>query len=126
MDNLFITRLLEMTAALGLKRSKFADKIGSKASVIYGWEDGKSYPGFETLQKIYIATPINLNWLIGGEGEIFREGTPERKNNLGAIQKGNENGTDYKILYDQSLAQISLLERTVSDKEEIIKLLKSK
>lgn len=54
--------------------NSFADNIGVKSPVIYNIIKGRrSKPSFEVLQKILIAfETINANWLLKGEGEVWR------------------------------------------------------
>jgi len=67
-------RIAQLIAAEGLTSSKFADTIGVQRSSISHILSGRNNPSMDFIQKIRNSFPnINLEWLIGGIGEIFKE-----------------------------------------------------
>ncbi|RED97535.1 helix-turn-helix domain-containing protein [Marinoscillum furvescens] len=67
-------RISQLITNLQMNPNSFADNIGVKSPVIYNIIKGRrSKPSFEVLQKILIAfETINANWLLKGEGEVWR------------------------------------------------------
>jgi transcriptional regulator with XRE-family HTH domain len=68
-------RISDLITQLDLNPNSFADAIGVKGTVIYNILKGrKSKPSFEVLQKIILAyQTINANWLLNGDGEIWKK-----------------------------------------------------
>lgn len=126
MGDEFINRLMSIMEALHMAPGTFAGKLGIKPSVVYAWRDGRNKPGWELLQKISITFAININWLVTGEGEMFLAKSSGGPNNFNAVSEPEANYPDYQLMYEQALARISLLEKTIADKEEIIELLKER
>ena len=62
-----------MIGKLEMNNNSFALSIGKSPSNIKPIIDGKSKPGYEMLEAIFKKYPqINRDWLLMGEGEIFR------------------------------------------------------
>ncbi|MEQ8472539.1 MAG: hypothetical protein RIC35_15210 [Marinoscillum sp.] len=68
-------RISELISDLQTNPNSFADNIGVKSPVIYNIIKGRrSKPSYEVLQKILIAySTVNANWLLRGEGAIWKE-----------------------------------------------------
>ncbi|WP_421870077.1 hypothetical protein [Marinoscillum sp.] len=68
-------RISDLITNLETNPNSFADKIGVKSPVIYNIIKGRrSKPSYDLLQKILITySAINANWLLKGEGDIWRE-----------------------------------------------------
>jgi transcriptional regulator with XRE-family HTH domain len=72
-------KILQLIEALKLNNNSFSKRIGVAPSVIGNITGGrKGKPSFELLEKIGVAFPeVSLEWLIRGEGEMFRGETGE-------------------------------------------------
>ncbi|MAE84475.1 MAG: hypothetical protein CMB80_17165 [Flammeovirgaceae bacterium] len=68
-------RISDLISDLDTNPNSFADKIGVKSPVIYNIIKGRrSKPSYDLLQKILITYgAINANWLLKGEGPIWKE-----------------------------------------------------
>ncbi|MFY0598581.1 MAG: helix-turn-helix transcriptional regulator [Cyclobacteriaceae bacterium] len=68
-------RISDLINKLELNPNSFADAIGVTGTVIYNIIKGRrSKPSFEVLQKILLAyQTINANWLLNGDGKIWKE-----------------------------------------------------
>ncbi len=68
-------RISDLISDLQTNPNSFADQIGVKSPVIYNIIKGRrSKPSYDLLQKIMIAYgAINANWLLKGEGPIWKE-----------------------------------------------------
>lgn len=70
-------RLAELIKKLGLKQQKFAQEIGVSQPTISDWINKPNVnPSIESLTKIANTFHVNLNWLLTGEGAMFRELIP--------------------------------------------------
>ena len=66
-------RIKHIINTKGLTSSKFADIIGVQRSGISHILSGRNKPGLELLNKILVNfTDISGDWLITGEGEIYK------------------------------------------------------
>ena len=59
---------------LKFSQSKFAKEIGISPNYLSELESNKKSPSERILKLIEIRFAINLNWLLTGEGEMFRNG----------------------------------------------------
>ncbi len=68
-------RISDLISDLQTNPNSFADQIGVKSPVIYNIIKGRrSKPSYDLLQKILITYgAINANWLLKGEGAIWKE-----------------------------------------------------
>ena len=69
-------RLREVRDKLGLSVASFAEKIGVKDYKIRDSEAGKQKIASDLLEKIGISYNVNLNWLLTGEGPMFKNSNP--------------------------------------------------
>lgn len=69
--------------------NSFADNIGVRGTVIYNIIKGRrSKPSFDLLQKILISyNTINANWLLKGEGDLWRDNEPELDQGYQSLEK---------------------------------------
>lgn len=51
----------------GLKQQEIADILGVKRNTYSDWENGKSKPNYEKLEKIADFFSVSLDWLFGRE-----------------------------------------------------------
>jgi transcriptional regulator with XRE-family HTH domain len=92
----FGKRLSLAIKELKLSKNEFAGRLGYKNNgVIYDYsrEDGReTKPGFDFFEKLVHAdTGINIEWLIGGKGEILnRKGTAATKKTEATVNKDRE------------------------------------
>lgn len=71
-------RLEFLRKTLNVNVADFAKKTEISYQNINNFESGKAKPGQEMLEKIALATNVHLDWLVLGEGEMFKNGkTPE-------------------------------------------------
>jgi len=65
-------RLNNFINSLGMKPPEFSRKSGIPYPTLQHYLTGRSEPGAENLQKIAIQFDANLNWLLTGEGDMYR------------------------------------------------------
>lgn len=67
-------RISDLIYQLQMNPNSFADTIGVKGTVIYNIIKGRrSKPSFDLLQKILVTfNTINANWLLQGEGSVWK------------------------------------------------------
>jgi transcriptional regulator with XRE-family HTH domain len=71
-----VERILEVLKVKQLSPSQFADEIGVQRSNISHLISGRNKPSLEFIQKIIKRfTDINPEYLLSGQGSIFREGS---------------------------------------------------
>lgn len=77
-------RIIQFLEKKGISKNKFYTQTG----VSNGTLDKKSGITGDTISKIYTAYPdINLDWLIAGEGEMFRKSNVCLGNDIEALRK---------------------------------------
>ena len=57
---------------LGLSVAKMADKIDIPAVTLTNYERGERTPSAQLFIQLYKNADVNLNWLVSGEGNMFR------------------------------------------------------
>ena len=67
-------RLKFLIGKLNLKITDFAKKTGIPYRTLQNYLSGERQPSAENLQKIAICFNIDLNWLLTGEGNMFKSG----------------------------------------------------
>ena len=66
-------QIKEILQRKNLTSAQFADLIGVQRSSISHILSGRNKPGFDFIQKIILSYPdINAEWLITGEGTMFK------------------------------------------------------
>lgn len=63
--NLFSVRLKELRLQHGFSQEELAEQIGIKQNSYSDWENGKSKPNYEKLEKIADFFGVSLDWLFG-------------------------------------------------------------
>ena len=63
--NLFSVRLKELRLQHGFSQEELAELIGIKQNSYSDWENGKSKPNYEKLEKIADFFSVSLDWLFG-------------------------------------------------------------
>lgn len=65
-------RLIVLRRKLGLSQQKLSEISGVSKSYIGDVESGRSAPSANMVKKIACVTNVNIDWLMTGEGEMFR------------------------------------------------------
>jgi transcriptional regulator with XRE-family HTH domain len=73
-------RIKEIRWILKLNQQQMADKLGLTQSAISAVEKNLNGLSNDNLVKLLTEYNINLNWLLGGEGEMFN--SSEKEENL--------------------------------------------
>lgn len=66
-------RIKELRRILGLKQREFADALGVKTGAVGAWESGSFKPGAARVELICERFRVSREWLINGEGPVFKE-----------------------------------------------------
>lgn len=78
MEHTINNRVKMVRETLGYTSAMFAQKLNVKAGTVSMLETGTSKPGAEILIKISDTFGVPTDWLLKGEGEMFKNGkTPE-------------------------------------------------
>lgn len=72
-------RIKELRKRLNLTQEEFGAKIGIKKSAISQLESGKSTPSSQTVSMICDKFGVNRDWLVTGNGTMFRQRTKEEQ-----------------------------------------------
>ena len=107
-------RLLKFLNAIHLSSSRFAEEIGIQPSGVSHILSGRNNPGYDFIVKILKKYPdLNPDWLILGEGEMFRNKSeaPDLFDNTDQIENISENVTNVKsenpVSYKKSVGVIA-------------------
>ncbi len=69
-------RLTALIKKMNMSGRQFAQSVGKSPSNVASVTDGKTKPSFDFLEAIILAYPqLNRDWLLMGEGEMFRKET---------------------------------------------------
>jgi transcriptional regulator with XRE-family HTH domain len=109
-------RIFQILDYKGVSRYKFSKKTGISEAVLLNLYKGKNKPSIDFIEKLLLYyTEIDLNWLLTGEGEMFKE------EKAGKAQKksiATNKGCEFCKLKDQLIAAqsqtIELLEEKLS------------
>ncbi|MCT4602064.1 MAG: helix-turn-helix domain-containing protein [Marinifilum sp.] len=72
-------RIVQLINNEGLSSSKFADTIGVQRSSISHILSGRNKPSLDFVQKIKYSFPhVNIDWIIFGEGEMYKTKEPAK------------------------------------------------
>ena len=97
---------------LGLTNALFSQKLNVKSGTISMLETGTSKPGAEILGKISEVFGADLNWLVNGEGEMFKDGkTPE-------ITPTPIKVKEVKTVASNEIVDVSLYQKLVNSLED--------
>ena len=66
-------RLKFFRESLGLTQEEFAKKLNTTQAVISNYERGARIPTADFLNRLTETFHLNINWLLTGEGPMFRE-----------------------------------------------------
>jgi len=66
-------RIREIRKEIGLNQTKFGEKSNTSRGIIGFIESGKVSPRLELLKSLYEDYNVDLNYLISGEGSMFRK-----------------------------------------------------
>lgn len=68
------TLLNELLTALKLSKKKFAEGLGLSQGNVSDWFNRPGYrPSIDALKRISETYNVNLNWLVTGEGQMFKD-----------------------------------------------------
>ncbi len=71
-------RIKKILDSQGLNATQFAQKVSMNVSALSHILSGRNNPGYDALQKIIVNFPrINVEWLMTGQGEMYKENLPE-------------------------------------------------
>lgn len=73
-----------------MERDQFAELLGVPKSTLANWEQGKTEPPYEVLQKLPQLLGISLDWLITGSGVMRPIQAPPDKAALGMAENLTE------------------------------------
>ena len=95
-QNIISTRLKALRTNLNLSQKAFGTKIGIAQTSYANYEGGKSPIPSNILEQLSISTNVNLNWLVTGEGTMFRSGDSfEEENTICSVN--NEDKYTYLV-----------------------------
>jgi transcriptional regulator with XRE-family HTH domain len=80
-------RVSELREALGLTKSKFAEKLGLTYSAISLIESGKNALTAQNINLICLTFKVNEDWLRTGIGPMFRGGAPDEEELLAIFRR---------------------------------------
>jgi len=108
-----------------INQKQLAERAGLSENTISNAKKGKNVPGVDFFNSIYRAFPhINPQWLYMGVGNVFMDGTgPEIDSN---INYEKDSLSESAKIINALRKEIQYLQEQIKDKEEIIKLLRSK
>jgi len=78
----FKDRLEKLFRELNLSQVSASKKTGVGRSSLSEYLAGKKEPTISIVEKIATATGVNLNWLLLGEGEMFRGESIQQKSRI--------------------------------------------
>lgn len=81
------SRLSAIRAALGLTKSKFAEKLGLTHSAISLIESGKNTLTEQNINLICLTFQVNRSWLRTGKGSMFNKEVPGERELLDIFRK---------------------------------------
>jgi len=117
-------RIKEIIKKLNISIKEFSDITGIPYPTLQDYIAGKRQPGANNLQKISMRLHISIDWLLTGEGEMFKEDkkTKIKKELYGDILKDagyDINDPDMKLILEE-------LSRSPSAKKLLAKLIRAK
>lgn len=113
-------RLKELLYTLDITATELAAKLNVTKSTISSALNGNSLPSSKVLMPLGDVFNVNINWLLLGQGEMFIKG---KQSNINKTDSSNERSSTC-VDVDSLKDKILLLEQSLKDKEEIIRLLK--
>jgi transcriptional regulator with XRE-family HTH domain len=121
-------RFNELFKTLSFTPNSLSKELNVTQPTIKKLEKGETLPNAKVLIPLLERYNVNINWLLGGQGEMFLEN----------LEYNNEKGIDKKITqighYNNSnnsntientflKSKIELLEKSLKDKEKLISIL---
>lgn len=123
-ENSINSRLVELIEKLGLNKNSFAVKIGSTGQALHHIIGGRlNEPGSKIYKGIAKAFPdVNLNWLISGEGEVFKSNSIEKAKSL--IKNAQEENIKQRVIDLENTTKFN--EKMIDKHTEDISVIKHK
>ncbi len=86
----FGERLKKLRTTKGLKQKEFAELLGITVSYLSQIENGEKGMGLDTLILLSGKFGANINWLLTGEGPMFREDTEGHQDRIKQLERENK------------------------------------
>ena len=124
----FGKRLKKLRLVKGLKQKEFANSIGITVSYLSQIENGEKGMSLDTLSLLSVKFGVNIDWLITGEGPMFREeerNLQERIQELEAelkkMEETEEEGEDTRVPGEGLLARLQAKIRQLEAENRYLK-----
>lgn len=116
-------RIESLREALGLNKKSFSEVLGYSTPQSYtNYINRNRSVSIKMLRALTEYNKlVNINWILTGEGDMFLKGTQSSSNINTSGSSRNSTCADVESLKDK----IELLEKSLKDKEEIIRLMKN-
>lgn len=121
-------RLKRLREKLRLTQKEFAEKLGYSQAYIAELEKGKKEPSRKFLQQLKSQYAINIEWILFGEGPMFREeerNLQERIQELEAelkkMEEAKEEGEDTRVPGEGLLARLQAKIRQLEAENRYLK-----
>jgi len=86
-------RIRYLRESINISQQKFSELINVSRGYINDIERGKE-PSFNFIKTLLKSTNVNLEWLVTGEGEMYRQAVEKRPPTIAEIDKNLEGLTD--------------------------------
>lgn len=96
-------RIKQLRKALKLTQQKFADRLNVGQSTIGAYESGQNTPSSPTLTLICREFGASKDWLLTGEGPMFRPDAPEPVDHLGELMRQYNVIPEARVLIEKFL-----------------------
>ncbi len=102
----FAGRVKDIRKRLGLTQKQFAEKLNISHQAVSDTEKGSSRPGFEFFLNISKKYNVNLEYLLHGEGEPFKNKAAEI---FADVEDNEEMREFFRYFFNSKLAQHRVL-----------------
>ena len=124
-------RLKIFRESLGLTQEEFAKKLNTTQAVISNYERGARIPTADFLNRLTETFHLNINWLLTGEGPMFREKEVRKEEEPPPSREDSSEGLSPELLRALShptIRSIALMlsEMSEEDIKEILKRVEEK
>lgn len=114
-------RFTELIKALSFTPNSLSKELNVTQPTIKKLEKGETLPNAKVLIPLLERYNVNINWLLGGQGEMFLTPNNSNPDNSGSDNSRKTTYTDVEVLRKE----IQHLNEKLKDKEEIIRLMKN-
>jgi transcriptional regulator with XRE-family HTH domain len=112
-------RFKELIKTLSFTPNSLSKELNVTQPTIKKLEKGETLPNAKVLIPLLERYNVNINWLLGGQGEMFLKAEESSIDKTDSSNSRSSACPDMKSLKDK----IALLEQSVKDKEKLISLL---